>query len=186
MSSELLSLQKNLRIKIVYLYSGIGDHTQCLRHVSVWSDPPLYFSSELQVYLCFQIVLPLSSLEYNTNKNMFDKLNRNASFKKEKNNHDRCPAGKLGNVASIWRAYLNLSSSALINTWRGSMTHCHSSSGYNHDSFLSRWLWINLLQARNYASESGSAYYYFCLFASIVDGDLGVWAAWVAHVARLL
>lgn len=74
----------------------------------------------------------------------------------------------------------------LINTSQSSMNHCHSSPGSNHDSFLSSRLWINLLQARNYASESSNAFYHFCLFASIVDGDSGVWAARVALVARLL
>lgn len=45
---------------------------------------------------------------------------------------------------------------------------------------------MNLLQASKYASESNSVNYYFCLFASIADGDLAVWAARVALVARLL
>lgn len=47
--------------------------------------------------------------------------------------------------------------------------------------------WLTCLQACNYAPESSNACcYYFCHFASIVDGDSGVWAAWIALVATLL
>lgn len=161
--------------------------------MSLSEATPLYFSSELQVYLCFQIVLAnINCLSPRLNiirtKICLTSSTETPPLKKKKT---IMIAVQQENLATWLPSDVHISICrhqllAVINTWRGSMTHCHSSSGYHHDSFLSRWLWINLLQARNYASESSSAYYYFCLFASIVDGDLGVWAAWVACVARLL